>query len=234
MTWQPQRGKVKALKDKLDLANQERTSLGRDFFPHVVERILFSDHLSSALADLQEKDMLVGRSQALREVASLGQVPLCGSPCPLVGHSVGKLMTLKPLIISFGNASAAGPSDGPMSGTDLGEEEPSSKTTCFLFLKDGEPTNFGNVTLLPFESTSKDETITLRREPTGRATTPRQRQPTEGGTTSAPMTLLATRAATTISSSSSGTLAAEPAGLPTDIGTLAGLEEKEAERFPGK
>nr|GEV54006.1 hypothetical protein [Tanacetum cinerariifolium] len=66
------RGEFEALKDKLDFANQERTLLGRDFFPHAIERLLSSDHLSSALADLQEKAMLVGRSQALREVASSG------------------------------------------------------------------------------------------------------------------------------------------------------------------
>nr|GEX65800.1 hypothetical protein [Tanacetum cinerariifolium] len=66
------RGEFEALKDKLDLANQERTSLGRDFFPHAVEMLLSSDHLSSSLADLQEKAMLVGRSQALREMASSG------------------------------------------------------------------------------------------------------------------------------------------------------------------
>ncbi|GJW01313.1 hypothetical protein Tco_1556564 [Tanacetum coccineum] len=66
------RGEVEALKDKLDFANQERTSLVRDFFPHAVERLLSSDHLSSALVDLQEKAMLVSRSQALREVASSG------------------------------------------------------------------------------------------------------------------------------------------------------------------
>nr|GEU37005.1 hypothetical protein [Tanacetum cinerariifolium] len=114
------------------------------------------------------------------------------------------------------------------------ESGASSKTTCFVFLKDGEPAEFGNVILLPFESTSKDEAITLRGELTGRATTPHQRRPAEGGTTYAPTTLLATGAATTILSSSSVTLAAEPAGLPIDIGTSAGLAEKEAERFPGK
>nr|GEX47203.1 hypothetical protein [Tanacetum cinerariifolium] len=45
------RGEVEALKDNLDLANQERTSLGRDFFPHAVERLLSRDHLSSALVN---------------------------------------------------------------------------------------------------------------------------------------------------------------------------------------
>ncbi|GKA62667.1 hypothetical protein Tco_0762186 [Tanacetum coccineum] len=110
------RGEVEALKDKLDLANQERTSL--------------------------EKAMLVGRSQALREVASLGigvelvdmkefdpnaehnydrsiesfyQVKFLYVDLLVhyAGQSVGKLMTLKPLIIPFGNASAAGPSASP-------------------------------------------------------------------------------------------------------------------------
>ncbi|GKD48676.1 hypothetical protein Tco_1277652 [Tanacetum coccineum] len=136
------RGEVEALKDKLDLANQERTSLVRDFFPHVVERLLFSDHLSYALADLWEKAMLVGRSQALREVASSGisvelmymkdfdpnaeqnydraiesfyrvKFPYVDLLVHYAGQSVEKLMTLKPLIIPFGNASAAGPSASP-------------------------------------------------------------------------------------------------------------------------
>nr|GEX16969.1 hypothetical protein [Tanacetum cinerariifolium] len=50
----------------------ERTSLGRDFFPHAVERLLSSNHHSYALANLLEKAMLVCRSQYLREVASSG------------------------------------------------------------------------------------------------------------------------------------------------------------------
>ncbi|GJX53458.1 hypothetical protein Tco_1098167 [Tanacetum coccineum] len=136
------RGEVEALKDKLDLANQERTSLVRDFFSHAVERLLSSDHLSSALVDLQEKAMLVGKSQALMEVASSGisvelvdmkdfdpnaeqnydraiesfyqvKFPYVDLLVHYAGHSVGKLMTLKPPIISFGNASAVGPSTSP-------------------------------------------------------------------------------------------------------------------------
>nr|GEU86946.1 hypothetical protein [Tanacetum cinerariifolium] len=136
------RGEVEALKDKLDLANPKQTSLGRDFFPYVVERILSSDHLSFALADLQDKAMLVGRSQALKEVASSGiglelvdmkdfdpnaeknynraiesfyqvKFPYVDLLVKYAGHSVGNLMTLKPSIISFGNAFAAGPSTSP-------------------------------------------------------------------------------------------------------------------------
>ncbi|GJX26502.1 hypothetical protein Tco_0232798 [Tanacetum coccineum] len=136
------RGEVEALKDKMDLANQERTSLVRDFSPHAVERLLSSDRLSSALADLHEKAMLVGRSQALREVASSGigvelvdmkdfdpnaeqnydraiesfyqvKLPYVDLLVHYAGHSVGKLMTLKPLITYFGNASIAGPSASP-------------------------------------------------------------------------------------------------------------------------
>ncbi|GKC17479.1 hypothetical protein Tco_1014261 [Tanacetum coccineum] len=108
--------KVEALKDKLDLANQEQTSL--------------------------EKAMLVGRSQALREVASSGisvklvdmkdfdpnakqnydraiesfyqvKFPYVDLLVHYAGQSMGKLMTLKPPIISFRNASAAGPSASP-------------------------------------------------------------------------------------------------------------------------
>ncbi|GKB10093.1 hypothetical protein Tco_0844016 [Tanacetum coccineum] len=123
-------------------STEERTSLVRDFFPHAVERLLSSDHLSSALADLQEKAMLVGRSQALREVASSGigvelvdmmdfdpnakqnydraiesfyqvKFPYADHLVHYAGQSVGKLMTLKPPIILFGNASAAGPSAIP-------------------------------------------------------------------------------------------------------------------------
>ncbi|GJY57177.1 hypothetical protein Tco_0456292 [Tanacetum coccineum] len=76
------------------------------FFPHAIERLLSSDHLSSALVDLHEKAMLVGRSQALREV----MFPYVDLLVHYAGHSVGKLMTLKPLIISFRSASTAGPS----------------------------------------------------------------------------------------------------------------------------
>nr|GEZ36230.1 hypothetical protein [Tanacetum cinerariifolium] len=101
-----------------------------------------------------------------------------------------------------------------MSGTDLGEEGPSARTTCFLFLKDGEPEEFGNVTLLPVESTYKDRAITLHGEPTGRATTSRQRRPATGGTTSIPTALLATEA-----------------GLPTDIGTST-VHHSEKENVP--
>nr|GEU45462.1 hypothetical protein [Tanacetum cinerariifolium] len=104
--------------------------------------LLSSDHLSFALADLREKAMLMGRSQPLREVASSGisvelmdmkdfdpnaeqnydrtiksfyqvKFPYVDLLVYYAGHSVGKLMTLKPLIISFGNASAAGPSASP-------------------------------------------------------------------------------------------------------------------------
>ncbi|GJZ03024.1 hypothetical protein Tco_0520985, partial [Tanacetum coccineum] len=136
------RGEVEALKDKLDLANQEQTSLVRDFFPHAVERLLSSDHLSSALADLQEKAMLIGRSQALREVASSGigvelvdmkdfdpnaeqnydraiesfyqvKFPYADLLVHYAGQSVGMLMNLKPPIIPFENAFAAGPSASP-------------------------------------------------------------------------------------------------------------------------
>nr|GEU30840.1 hypothetical protein [Tanacetum cinerariifolium] len=113
------RGEVEALKDKLDLVNQERTSLGRIFFPHAIERLLSSDHLSSALADLQEKAMLdfdpnVEQNYD-RAIESFYQVkfPHMDLLVNYAGHSVGKLMTLKPPIISFGNASAAGPSASP-------------------------------------------------------------------------------------------------------------------------
>nr|GEU38391.1 hypothetical protein [Tanacetum cinerariifolium] len=131
------RGEVEALKYKLDLANQERTSLVRDFFPHAVERLFSSDHLSYALADLQEKAMLVGRSQALMEVDSSGigvelvdmkdfdpnskesydraiesfyhvKFPYVDLLVYYAGQSVGKLMTLKPSIIPFWNASTIG------------------------------------------------------------------------------------------------------------------------------
>nr|GFB11740.1 hypothetical protein [Tanacetum cinerariifolium] len=131
------RGEVEALKDKLDLANQERTSLVRDFFPQAIERFLSSDHFISTLIDLLEKVMLVGKSQALREVASsdIGvelvdmkdfdpnakqnydtaiesfyqvKFPYVDHLIHYAGESVGKLMTLKPLIIPFGKASAAG------------------------------------------------------------------------------------------------------------------------------
>nr|GEU97051.1 putative reverse transcriptase domain-containing protein [Tanacetum cinerariifolium] len=104
------RGEVEALKDKLDLANQERTSLGKDFFPYVVERLLSIDHLSSALADLEEKAML----NYNRGIESFYQkFPYVDVFVYYAGHSVGKLMTLKPLIISFRNASAVGPSFSP-------------------------------------------------------------------------------------------------------------------------
>ncbi|GKB35032.1 hypothetical protein Tco_0879974 [Tanacetum coccineum] len=130
------RGEVESLKDKVDLANQERSSLVRDFFPHAVERLLSCDHLSFALVDIQEKVMLVGRSQTLREVASLGigleledmkdfdpnveenydraiesfyrvKFPYVDLLVHYASQSVGKLMTLNPPIIPFGNASAA-------------------------------------------------------------------------------------------------------------------------------
>nr|GEW43001.1 hypothetical protein [Tanacetum cinerariifolium] len=101
-------------------------------------RFLSSDHLSFALADLQEKAMLVGMSQALREVASPavrfvmsnnlltreaqalsaesyrillpGQVPYVDFLVHYVGQSIVKLMTLKPPIILFEKASPYGPS----------------------------------------------------------------------------------------------------------------------------
>ncbi|GKD60823.1 hypothetical protein Tco_1298332, partial [Tanacetum coccineum] len=62
------RSKIDVLNDKLKLANQEQSLLVRYFFPHAVERLLSSDLFSSVLADLQEKAMLVGRSQALRRL----------------------------------------------------------------------------------------------------------------------------------------------------------------------
>nr|GEU37006.1 hypothetical protein [Tanacetum cinerariifolium] len=90
----------------------------------------------------EEKSMLVDRSQALREVASSGigvdlvdmkdfdpnakqnydraiksfyqvKFPYVDLLVRYAGHSVGKLMTLKPLIISFRNAFAIGPSASP-------------------------------------------------------------------------------------------------------------------------
>nr|GEY50321.1 hypothetical protein [Tanacetum cinerariifolium] len=112
---------------------------GGILFSHVVERLLSSDHLSSALVDLLQKAVLVGRSQVLREVASSGigvELVYIKDFDPnaeqnydraiksfyrvkflyvdllvhYAGHNVGKLMTLKPPIISFENASADGPS----------------------------------------------------------------------------------------------------------------------------
>ncbi|GKE91690.1 hypothetical protein Tco_1572785 [Tanacetum coccineum] len=136
------RGVVEALKDKLDLANEEQSSFVKDFFPYAVERLLSSDHLSSALTDLQEKAMLVGKSQSLRELASSGisleleymkdfdpnteenynraiksfyqvKFPYVDLLIHYACQSVGKLMTLKPPIIPFRNASADGPSAIP-------------------------------------------------------------------------------------------------------------------------
>ncbi|GJY15115.1 hypothetical protein Tco_0385537 [Tanacetum coccineum] len=104
---------------------------------HVVHRIL-----KIVIPFFQEKAMLVGRSQALREVASSGisvklvdmkdfdpnakqnydraiesfyqvKFPYVDLLVHYAGQSMGKLMTLKPPIISFRNASAAGPSASP-------------------------------------------------------------------------------------------------------------------------
>nr|GEW10114.1 hypothetical protein [Tanacetum cinerariifolium] len=98
-------------------------------------------HEARALST-EEKAMLTGRSQILREVASSGigvelvemmdfdpnveqnddraiesfyqvKSPYIDLLVYYAGHSVGKLMTLKPPIIFFGNASAGGPSAGP-------------------------------------------------------------------------------------------------------------------------
>nr|GEV75385.1 pentatricopeptide repeat-containing protein [Tanacetum cinerariifolium] len=106
------RYEVEALKDKMNLANQERSLFG--------------------------KVMLVGRSQALREVTSSGiglefedikdfdpnakenydraiesfyqvKFPYVDLLVHYVGQSMGKLMTLKPPIIPFENASTVGP-----------------------------------------------------------------------------------------------------------------------------
>ncbi|GJY99016.1 hypothetical protein Tco_0516446 [Tanacetum coccineum] len=125
-----------------ELTNFHDVAAVRDFLPHAVERLLSSDHYSYAFADLQEKAMLVGRSQALMEVASSSisvelvdmkdfdpnvehnfdraiesfyqvKFPYVDLLVHYAGQSMGKLMTLKPPIILFGNASTAGPSASP-------------------------------------------------------------------------------------------------------------------------
>ncbi|GKD50432.1 hypothetical protein Tco_1279408 [Tanacetum coccineum] len=65
------RSEIDVLNHKIKLANQEQSLLVRYFFPHAVERLLSSDLFSFVLADLQEKAMLVGRSQALRGVIGI-------------------------------------------------------------------------------------------------------------------------------------------------------------------
>nr|GEU41972.1 hypothetical protein [Tanacetum cinerariifolium] len=95
----------------IELTNFHDVVAVRDFFPHAVERLLSSDHLSSVLAGLQEKAMLVGRSQALREVASSG-----------IGVELVDMKDLIPvrnkIMIELSNpssrnASAVGPSASP-------------------------------------------------------------------------------------------------------------------------
>nr|GFC53611.1 hypothetical protein [Tanacetum cinerariifolium] len=129
------RGEVEALKEKLDLANQERTSIGRDFslmllkgsFIVIILVLLLlifrrklclwvgvklaSSGIGVELVDMKDFDPNAEQNYD-KAIKSFDQVkfPYVDLLVYYAGHSVGKLMSLKPSIISFGNASAAGPS----------------------------------------------------------------------------------------------------------------------------
>ncbi|GKB22593.1 hypothetical protein Tco_0861994 [Tanacetum coccineum] len=63
---------LEALQEKPELANEDCSLLATCLLPHVVNILLSSDSFSATLTGLQEKAMLVSRSQALKEVSNKG------------------------------------------------------------------------------------------------------------------------------------------------------------------
>ncbi|GKD97847.1 hypothetical protein Tco_1381744 [Tanacetum coccineum] len=62
---------LEALKEKLDLANEDRSLMVTGLLPHVVKTLFSSNFFSILLADLQTKAMLVSRVQAFEEVVGI-------------------------------------------------------------------------------------------------------------------------------------------------------------------
>ncbi|GKE58940.1 hypothetical protein Tco_1498125, partial [Tanacetum coccineum] len=104
--------KIEALKDTLDLVDQERSSLVKDLFPHVVERLLSSIGLE--LESMKDYGPNIEETYD-RAVDTFYLVKF--SYVDLLVHfsdqCLGKLITLKPPIIHSSNTSGAGPSVNP-------------------------------------------------------------------------------------------------------------------------
>ncbi|GJR18297.1 hypothetical protein Tco_0966824 [Tanacetum coccineum] len=66
------KAELEILKEKLDLANEDRSLMVTNLLLHAVKALLSSDSFGVVLASLQEKDMFVSRGQALKEVANMG------------------------------------------------------------------------------------------------------------------------------------------------------------------
>ncbi|GJX03636.1 hypothetical protein Tco_0189552, partial [Tanacetum coccineum] len=70
---------LEALKEKLNLDNEDRSLMVTGLLPHVVKTLFSSNFFSILLADLQTNAMLVSRAQAFEEVAGIGLGSLFGS-----------------------------------------------------------------------------------------------------------------------------------------------------------
>nr|GEY95911.1 hypothetical protein [Tanacetum cinerariifolium]GEZ00016.1 hypothetical protein [Tanacetum cinerariifolium]GEZ22822.1 hypothetical protein [Tanacetum cinerariifolium] len=107
------RGEVEALKDRLDMANQERSLLEKAMFVGRSQalRVVASSGIGLELEDLKDFDPNADENYD-RVIESFYQAkfPYVDLLFHYVGQSVGNLMTLKPPIIPFGNAFAAGSS----------------------------------------------------------------------------------------------------------------------------
>ncbi|GJX07546.1 hypothetical protein Tco_0195478 [Tanacetum coccineum] len=107
------RNEIEVLKDMLDSNNQECTMLVNDLLLHVVERLLSADHFSYALADLQEKDYEPDAEEIYDKVVDafyLAKFPYLDFLIHHFDKILGKLMSLKPLILPPRYSSVAGPS----------------------------------------------------------------------------------------------------------------------------